>query len=303
MKTKKITMMWAMPALVIIFFMAGCSMGEDGPGNPPLEGSITFTNLPPGYSLFSCDVSSNPTPQWSYNSGGAVTPEYDAWYPSIIGRGWMNGGNMSIAYTKYVKLNGVWVTDNSSSDFDFTGPCGVYLTLYLPGGNYMAFNLGLDNVQFTKGRAEIDLGSINLLPPTDGLFTLTGAEEYNGKYAFLVGAADTSIIIYGFREINSFTMWKGFPISDGRAEIPLYFLTGAGDTNFKAYDRTEIPQTLIVYIIDKEGIDYSNPETAWKGATSIAYMNTSTFNSGVQFTGGIGTASVSDENATIVVLP
>jgi hypothetical protein len=60
------------------------------------------------------------------------------------------------------------------------------------------------------------------LPATSGKFTLTGADAYNGQYAYAQGTISTGSI-YG--ATGSVTEWKGIEIKNGKAELPMYYTT------------------------------------------------------------------------------
>jgi len=142
-------------------------------------------------------------------------------------------------------------------------------------------------------------------PLTDGLFTLTGLDDYNGKYAFLVGNRTTyTSFIYGFKERNgtgasALYTWICVPISNNKAEIPLFAFSGI---NYSNYNYTETPMMINVYIKDSETVNYTNSAAAIQGATAITFrkLNASyQFTSGIQFTNGKGTADLSDADDVV----
>ena len=296
---KNIQFAWILLALIL----AGCDHMNSEGGGSLKTGLVTITNLPYGYVVSYCQVSRNPTPLWSYNPGGIYPPSGDSWNSSLIGF-----GNRKDYWSAEI-LGGSFSSSGQldrSTDFNYTGTGSLWIMFATAPG--ITFNMfGVNSVQFNNGRATVDWNNFTsfALPPTEGLFTLTGAGDYNGKYAIAVGAnTSPPAAICGFNGAASFNAWKGSPVSGGKAEIPLYYIP-SGNTYFSSYDRSETPAAFIVYIVDNEALDYSDPVTAFSGTTAITFSyydtGTGTVTSGITFSGGKGTTAVSE--GTITVIP
>jgi hypothetical protein len=111
-----------------------------------------------------------------------------------------------------------------------------------------------------------DDGSFLDLPETEGEFTLTGAEKYNGKFAMLKSPSGLSFL-YGFKDMTNEGKYVGLPIENGTVTIPVYKLsaltiaTGGELTSdsFGGYDSTESGKVVLVYVFDQEEYKDSQP--------------------------------------------
>jgi len=311
--------------ILLAFSFIGCDDGENNGDTQYQNGKITFINIPQGYKLNlgmgndSIQVSNNPTFIWQASRYGPVHPRYNQeeaakWYPSVIGNA-VSGG-VVVLETNIVDIRCVkyyqdesdyygWWFNSVNQSFNYTGSYSVYVHFQLPVEGY--FSLGLNNVPFNNGQATIDVSSyISQLPNTDGLFTLNELEEHNGKYAFLVGMMGQSgPILYGIKDLNTDGSWKGFQISNNKAEIPIFSLN-TGDTQFRNFNQSGKAYTIVVYITNNETINYTNVTTAFSGATAVTFLDTTNIqniNSGIQFASGKATASINDSNATVTQIP
>ena len=309
------------PALLftLLLALAGCEFGngENG-GNrePGTRGSVTFIGLPSGTVISMLEVSREPNIQWTAAGQGISVnrPVSDIWRHNQIGSGLQPVGNVvAIRTAEYERINGVWIErgdENWWRDFLHTGAASIYMQMNITGLGWIA--IGLNNVLFNNGHAVFDITTALIppftLPPTEGRLTLTDAEEFNGKWAFVLGTATggdniTPVgTIYGIGGAESLTALKGFQISNGKAEIPLYYLSiNPVSTNFAAYTRSETPFTLVVYIMNNETTNFADLITTggFAGAAYIVYMNVETMNSGIAFSNGRATVSIDHPNATI----
>ena len=313
--------------LALIF--TGCGLidlfGSGSDDGEVTTGEIVFYNLPYGYVVSQCHVSKNPNPQWQWTSWVSTPPTImvsrpnsDDWNPSLIG-----GGYMDEEFNKLVIRPGkMKVFGNHSNfeynwekDFTFSGQGSVWVQFHTRPDieNIRIYSMGFSNVSFKNGKATIDWSTINAyppsLPPTNGRFTITGLDEkFNGKYVMLYGSrfnyvSTTSYeYIFGIKEASSATNYKGALISNGSVQIPLYRLTQQS-LFFQAFSEYYTPFSLVVYIMDNEVIDYSNPTTAFQGATIITFTdgNMPPNNSGIQFSDGVGSISLPNDN--VIILP
>ena len=63
-------------------------------------------------------------------------------------------------------------------------------------------------------------GDFGTLPATNGKFTLTGADAYNGQFAYAQGLISTGSI-YG--ATGTIYEMKGIQIQNGKVELPMYY--------------------------------------------------------------------------------
>jgi hypothetical protein len=125
-------------------------------------------------------------------------------------------------------------------------------------------------------------------PATNGLFTLTNASAYNGKYAFAVGMSQDNTVLWGIRDTSTATAWKGIQISGGQVQIPIFGITGS---TFNSFSGNGTATTFAVYIMNNE--DYLYSGGSFTGMTSIVFMDVPGTYTGVTFSNGQATASVS----------
>jgi hypothetical protein len=210
------------------------------------------------------------------------------------------------------------ITGLSAADITLSGVSGV--TKGTLSGSGPAYTLGISG--FTSG------GTLNVAvaksgytvsgsPKTvtiyyyggqtsSGKFTLTGASEYNGKYAILIGIG-SSTPLYGFKNggySGTTLTFEGVQISSGTVELPMYTVnTGGSTTNpYRAYTGSGTPMAIYVYILDSATVDYSEPLNAFADATCLTYSHlTESYQttSGITFTNGSATADVSDADTVV----
>ena len=161
-----------MAALLSGLVLGGCdNSGIEGPlFNEPgstgnsfdiQRGKLTINNLPYGYLVSRCDISSIQNPAWRMEYGRINPPNDLIWKPSIIGYGGRSGGGaaniLELHRERYQMNNGVWESIWVQEPFNYTGSYGVYLDLTKAtstGNTTVSF--GLNNVQFVDGKATID---------------------------------------------------------------------------------------------------------------------------------------------------
>jgi len=254
----------------------------------PIYGSITFQNLPAGYSVVSCLVNSNPTSTWVYKYG-SIEPSSDTnWNSSTIGCGG------SATATDKISIIGKTSDTYYGSDFTFTGNGSVWAQFDDPDPGYI--NRGYNNVHFSNGHAIIDYAAIVFaLPQTDGAFKLTNAADYDNKYVILVGVlSNATTILYGFGNADSATALKGFKIQGGEVTLPVYSLN-TGDTHFSSYFGNDKPTFLYLIIMDNENFDYLD-YTAHSANYKYLLYSTTNYPSpnAVTFSGGKVTADAAN---------
>jgi hypothetical protein len=290
---KNLSKFFGIAVLALAFTLActGCANETNGNGNNT-NGRLTITGLGAyaGNYVFGMTEGSS-----DYLIAGDMDPETQSGIGCMIS----SGGSVTLK---------VWKSSNSGF-VDYKGnDKNVPLTLRimnspeLGAGNYVA-NISV-NVDFTNG-----IGSLAYafsLPQTTGLFTLTDLGSYNGKYAFLLGAGNQNgPFIYGFKDLSPDGSWKGFRIENSKAEIPLYYLNDAGDTQFKAFGQNGVPLTLQVFITGSEIVNYTN-QNSFKGATLVTFMDSTSYStpcSGIQFSNGKATESINSSIAITATIP
>ena len=276
--------------IMITFLLAGCGGKAVEEDQYPIPGTVTFLNLPGEYRISGCYVSNNPTPKWQTSSEG-IEPVDESFYRNAIGYGPYSN---TIQVDTINTANRVAIIGNESFDFIYSGRGSVYVRFHTSDTyDYIWASYGYNNVHFSGGHATVnylDMATAFSLPETEGEFTLTGAGEFNGKYAILYGAitGGQTIALYGFGNATSATTLKGYKISGGNVVIPVYQINvDAGDTNFNSYSGNHTITALILIILDTEEFDalhYAANSTSYK---YLAYTNAA-------FSGGKMTKTVSE---------
>jgi len=106
-----------------------------------------------------------------------------------------------------------------------------------------------------------------------GTFTMTDIpEQYNGKYAMLMGLKDT-MSIGGFQNINSTGIATLIPISNGSVSLPMW-VNSVGWVRYSGNDTFDEMKT-VVYIFNTSTMS-QNPESF----VGINYLNQVTFSNG-----------------------
>jgi hypothetical protein len=262
-------------SFVLVFSACG-SPGDEGSAGKP--GKLTIAGLPSNYSAFSCQVYLNPQVEWQYDPTGALVMTY-------YGETFASGTNTDYNDNP-MPYNELSISDgNYSDDFVYTG--AVSILLHIVDGTSGSKWFGINNVQFSGGKATINWTDFSfVLPDTDGEFKLTGAGEYNNKYAIVVGTFGTDPVtaLYGFNGASSLTALKGFKIEGGIVELPIYKITAGTDTSFRPYSGDDTATSLAVIILDSEVFDYehyaANPTTYQYilyadilGSTEVSFVN------------------------------
>jgi hypothetical protein len=283
----------------------------------PKFGSITFTKLPSNFEVGVFEVSTNPAVQWFPSNGGLLHPDTDAYHSSVIGRGgrmnYSGGGRdpynkATIVGDGYTKVDDTWSYTNAGNDFTFSGNAsvwGIFRRIDEDPPKDMLY-IGFNSVQFNGGHAVIDYTSASLtLPETEGLFKLTGIPNTpNNKYAILFGTFGTTVL-YGIKGATPTGIFKGFPITDGAAEIPVFELDTTNNTmQFSSFDGTETAQSVYIIIQDKEDFDFlefSKDLTEWaKNPVPANYPLPGLQYTNVQFTNGKTTDPIDYTDGTKV---
>jgi hypothetical protein len=148
--------------------------------------------------------------------------------------------------------------ESTSTSFTHTGKASVWVLFGTDTDDKLC--LGYNNIQFNNGHAFINYAASSfVLPQTDGLFTLTDAEDLNGKHAFLFGMLqDGSAVLYGFKDATSVTAVKGIPIVGGEAKIPVYSLsTEPGTIQYSGYSGSDPIPALVIAIQQSENWDWT----------------------------------------------
>jgi hypothetical protein len=287
----------------LILALGACDGGDDGE-EQTVPGRLTVTNLPAGWVPTYFRIASDPQTEWKDAGGGfgIVPKDEDSFYLASIGMSANEEGSdknyLDIVPATFVKEDGQWwpIVDNRDS-FTRTGLYSVWLTTRKVNEETTTLKMyGINNVRFTNGYATINYADFSFsLPDTDGLFTLTGAGAYNGKYAFAVGIlSDAATVLWGLGGATSATALKAFKIEGGQAAIPIYSYTTA-TAQFSGYSGSHTPTNFVVYIIDEEnwtlGDNYS-------GLTGIVYA--AAFSTAVTFSNGTATKAVSEGSVSTI---
>jgi len=256
--------------LVVMFYFLACDNNGNQNGTVP-AGKITITGLPDNLYIRSCYA-------------GVFSENGD------FSGGW--GGRphnfvpeSSINFIELMETVGNFYTviNGTGNGWNFTGTCRIRLDISTLDNVFHSSSGYLDDVQFISGQATISWVSFGFtLPPTDGVFTLTEAGEFNNKYAILVGAIDTNYAIYGFGDATSATALKGFKIENGEVAIPVWRINIPNE-QFESYNGNDAILALIIIILDTEEFDqlhYAVNTTSYKTITYMTGYNPVTFSSG-----------------------
>jgi hypothetical protein len=147
-------------AVISTLALIGCQENPDD-GGADLTRRLTVTGLPAGYKLGICYISSYTPVTWSSFSSNASD---DLFYNSAIGSGIVpTGGDVEILRNEMLlsqtlfEYNGSsWQFVRDNGPFTYSGSASLWLTVVDdPNTNHVIF-FGINNVQFTNGRATID---------------------------------------------------------------------------------------------------------------------------------------------------
>jgi hypothetical protein len=109
-----------------------------------------------------------------------------------------------------------------------------------------------------------------------GTFTLTGAEEYNGKYAIVqgqIGEDGEPLIGYASLDKDSEQI-KGVKINGGTVTIPLYTITDENTLTMEGYSgKAGELATIIVLISEKEIFEWEDDGSNLIFDTALAYVD------------------------------
>jgi hypothetical protein len=117
-------------------------------------------------------------------------------------------------------------------------------------------------------------------PAAKGKITITGLDNFNGKYVYATGAVGENIdnmkALVGLTDITGYDTtdvgYKLVKISEGKAEVPLYYpnpkVTGYADS-YLAYDGSDIVTAFSLYIFEStDGVLKATDTTTLINATT-----------------------------------
>jgi len=170
-KTGKILKALLTAVLVLAFAFTACSSPDDDSDSeggptiyiPPQRGLITIGNLPSGWVISYCYVSSNSSYQFTQYNGYVSQPSDNNWKISSVGRGnRIAYDKLEIIVEKYINMNGSYVRDDTqyNTNFNYTGFASVYLYFEGCPEGVSTSSFGVNNVTFSNGNATINFNDI-----------------------------------------------------------------------------------------------------------------------------------------------
>jgi len=199
--------------------------------------------------------------------------------------GWSSKGNdLTLNYA----TNGGWAT--SGSEVFTVQASGNQVTLAVKDSQaqvssmLVSLSITAKSVTLTKTSGGTDNGGTGF-PAAKGKLTVTGLDNFNGKYVFANGLAGGNVL-QGITDITGYPSditYKLASVSNGKAEIPLYTPNNQATSysnSYTAYSGNDAVTSLSVIILNENVLKASNAGSAINSNLGLKQFSTGTFSNG-----------------------